>query len=182
MLVPQVRSARRHLLTPGTHRMFKHYSVCSGSIWKRLCARNTTDLVVKGWKSKYKFAVSLFSVFIFSFPSLLKIQVEDKGKDFHIARKLFKSTFIFWYKSLVFRCVPSRKLIAARIIFVISVIFKFTKIKSMKKFWNFFTDIAALHVWLAFHCNSNSKINLKKLLKIFYRLKRGNVVFTLFTC
>ena len=134
MLVPQVRSARRHLLTPGTHRMFRHYSVCSGSIWKRLCARNTTDLVVKGWKSKYKFAVSLFSVFIFSFPSLLKIQVEDKGKDFHIARKLFKSTFIFWYKSLVFRCVPSRKLIAARIIFVISVIFKFTKISPWKNF------------------------------------------------
>ena len=48
MLVPQVRSARRHLLTPGTHRMFRHYSVCGGSIWKRFCARNTTDLVVKG--------------------------------------------------------------------------------------------------------------------------------------
>ena len=48
MLVPQVRSARRHLLIPGTHRMFRHYSVCGGSIWKRFCARNTTDLVVKG--------------------------------------------------------------------------------------------------------------------------------------
>ena len=48
MLVPQVRSARRHLLTPGTYKMFWHYSVCGVSIWKPFCARNTTDLVVKG--------------------------------------------------------------------------------------------------------------------------------------
>ena len=33
MLAPQVRSTRRHLLTPGTHTMFRHYSVCGGSIW-----------------------------------------------------------------------------------------------------------------------------------------------------
>ena len=48
MLVPQVRSAHRHLLTPDTHTRFRHYSVCGGSIWKRFCARNTTDLVVTG--------------------------------------------------------------------------------------------------------------------------------------
>ena len=35
MLVPQVRSAHRHLLTSGTHTMFRHYSICGGSIWKR---------------------------------------------------------------------------------------------------------------------------------------------------
>ena len=48
MLVPQVNSACRHLLTPSTHTMFRHYSVCGGSISKRFCKRNTTDLVVKG--------------------------------------------------------------------------------------------------------------------------------------
>ena len=32
MLMPQVRSARRHLLTSGIHTMFSHYSVCGGSI------------------------------------------------------------------------------------------------------------------------------------------------------
>ena len=47
MLVPQVRSARRHLLTPGTHTMFRHYSICGESIWKRRWARNITDLAVK---------------------------------------------------------------------------------------------------------------------------------------
>ena len=70
MLVPQVSSARCHLLTPSTHTMFRHCSVCGGSIWKRFCKRNTTGLVVKGWKSKYKFAANLFSVFISFFPSL----------------------------------------------------------------------------------------------------------------
>ena len=60
MLVPLVRSARRHLLTPGTHTIFRHYSVCGGSIWKRFCARNITDLTVKGLKSKYKFAAKSF--------------------------------------------------------------------------------------------------------------------------
>ena len=37
----------------------------------------------------------------------LKIKVEDKDKAFLIARKLFKSTFTFWYELLVIRCVPS---------------------------------------------------------------------------
>ena len=47
MLVPQVRSARRHLLTPGTHTMFRHYSIYGESIWKRYWARNITDLAIK---------------------------------------------------------------------------------------------------------------------------------------
>ena len=53
VLVPQVRSARRRLPARGTYTMFRHYSVCGGSIWKRFCACNTTDLAVKGLKSKY---------------------------------------------------------------------------------------------------------------------------------
>ena len=66
MLEPQVRSTHHHLLTPGTHTMFRHYSVFGGSIWKRFCARNITDLAVKGWKSKYKFAAKSFlSVYFF---------------------------------------------------------------------------------------------------------------------
>ena len=48
MLATQVRSTRRHLLTPGTHTMFRHYSVCGGSIWKCFCVRNITDLTVIG--------------------------------------------------------------------------------------------------------------------------------------
>ena len=43
-----VRSALRRLPAAGTYTMFRHYSVCSGSIWKLLCTRNTMDLAVKG--------------------------------------------------------------------------------------------------------------------------------------
>ena len=70
LLVPQVRSACRRLLISGTHTMFRHYSVCGGSIWKRLFARNITDLAVKGWKVNTKLLQNLFSVFIFSFSLL----------------------------------------------------------------------------------------------------------------
>ena len=48
MLVPQVRSASRYLLTPGIHTMFWHYSVCGGCILKHFCVRNITDMTVKG--------------------------------------------------------------------------------------------------------------------------------------
>ena len=41
----------------------------------------------------------------------------------------------------------------------------------MKKFWNFFTDIAALHVWLAVYCNSNSK--LEKITENSLSIKKG---------
>ena len=128
ILVLRVRSARRRVLAPGTHTMFRHHSVCGGSIWKRFCACNIMDLAAKGLKSKYKFAAkSILCVYFFPFLHL-KIQAEDKNKAFHIAQKLFKSTCTFWYKSLSFKCVPLGRLIVAKIIFVIFVIFKFRKI------------------------------------------------------
>ena len=60
VLVPQVRSARFPVLAPATHTMFRHYSICGGSIWKRFCARNFTKLTVKGLKIKYKFVAKSF--------------------------------------------------------------------------------------------------------------------------
>ena len=64
VLVPQVRSTRFPLLAPATHTMFRHYSICDGSTWKRFCARNFTKLAVKGLKIKYKFVANLFSVLV----------------------------------------------------------------------------------------------------------------------
>ena len=60
MLVLQVYSARGRLIAPGTYTMFRHYSVCGGSIRKRFCASNITNFPVKGLKSKYKFPAKSF--------------------------------------------------------------------------------------------------------------------------
>ena len=69
MLVPQVRSACCCFLAPGTHTIlvFRSYSVCGGSIWKRFCAHNITNLAVKRLKSKYKFAAKFFLCFFLFF-------------------------------------------------------------------------------------------------------------------
>ena len=80
MLVPRVRSARCRLPAPVTHTMFRHCSVCGGSIWKRFRAHNIIDLAVKGLKSKYKFAAKSFLCFFFFLFPHLKIWAETKIK------------------------------------------------------------------------------------------------------
>ena len=87
MLVPRVRSARCRLPAPVTHTMFRHCSVCGGSIWKRFRAHNIIDLAVKGLSTNL--LQNLFSAFVFSFSSLENLG-RNKDKAFYIARKLLK--------------------------------------------------------------------------------------------
>ena len=69
----QACSAYRRLLAAGTHTKFRHHSVCGGTIWRRFCARNITNLAVNELKSKYKFAAKSF-LCVFFIPFLhLKI-------------------------------------------------------------------------------------------------------------